>query len=127
VSYILPVEWDVEFTDEFEEWWESLAEGEQVRIAQKVRLLQQFGPSLPRPHADSIASSRHSNMRELIAQHKGRPYRVLYAFDPRRCAVLLIGGDKSGDAGWYLKYVPVTDRIFDEHLERLRKEGIIDG
>ena len=66
-------------------------------------------------------------MKELIVQHKGRPYRVLYAFDPRRCALLLIGGDKSGDAAWYERYVPIADRIYDEHLEALRKEGLING
>lgn len=121
------MEWAVEYTDEFEGWWIGLNEDEQVSVAQKVMLLQQFGPALPRPHSDTIASSRHSNMKELIIQHKGRPYRVLYAFDPRRCALLLIGGDKTGDADWYEKYVPRADAIYDEHLDALRKEGLIDG
>ena len=66
-------------------------------------------------------------MKELIIQHRGRPYRVLYAFDPRRCAILLLGGDKTGDRRWYKKYVPIADRLYDEHLEHLRKEGLIDG
>jgi len=66
-------------------------------------------------------------MKELIVQHAGRPYRVLYAFDPRRCAVLLIGGDKTGDDRWYETFVPLADRIYDKHLAVLEKEGLTDG
>lgn len=66
-------------------------------------------------------------MRELRTQHDGRPLRTLYAFDPRRSAILLIGGDKTGDARWYETTVPVADRLYDEHLEQLRREGLIDG
>ena len=62
-------------------------------------------------------------MRELRIQHAGRPYRVLYAFDPLRTALLLIGGDKTGDNRWYTVYVPVADRLYDDHLAALRKEG----
>lgn len=119
--------WAVEFTDEFEQWWESLTEEEQVDINAKVILLEQFGPTLPRPHSDVIGCSKHSNMKELRIQHCGRPYRVLYAFDPRRCAILLIGGDKTGDERWYEKFVPIADRLYDEHLHTLRKDGLIDG
>ncbi len=90
-------------------------------------LLQRFGPALKRPHADVIASSRHPNMKELIVQHQGRPYRVLYALDPRRCAILLVGGDKTGDPRWYDSFVPLADRLYDEHLDTLRGEGQIDG
>ena len=66
-------------------------------------------------------------MKELIIQQAGRPYRVLYAFDPRRAAILLMGGDKTGDERWYEKFVPLADRLFDEHLAALRKEGLIHG
>jgi hypothetical protein len=78
---------------QLEDWWHSLSEDEQADVNAKVILLQKLGPSLPRPHADLIHSSRHTNMKELRIQHSGRPYRVLFAFDPRRCAILLIGGD----------------------------------
>ena len=117
------MEWQVEFTDEFEEWWKSLTEDEQVDVDAKVRLLQQLGPALRRPHSGAIRISKHPNMKELIIQHTGRPYRVLYAFDPRRSAILLIGGDKTGDNRWYETFVPVADRLFDEHLTALKKEG----
>ena len=62
-------------------------------------------------------------MRELCIQHKGNPYRVLYAFDPRRKAILLVGGCKTGDEAWYDTFVPIADRLYDDHLEILRNEG----
>jgi hypothetical protein len=64
-------------------------------------------------------------MKELIIQHKGKPYRVLFAFDPRRTAILLIGGDKTGNKLWYEQFVPVADGLYDEHLKELKKEGLI--
>ena len=94
MSYIPDTEWPVEYTDDFEGWWESLTEAEQEDVAAKVILLQRLGPALPRPYADAVRFSTHPNMKELRIQHAGRPYRVLYAFDPRRRAILLIGGDK---------------------------------
>jgi hypothetical protein len=66
-------------------------------------------------------------MRELRTQHQGRPLRTLYAFDPRRNAILLIGGEKTGDDRWYDVYVPIADRLYDEHLEQLRREGLTNG
>lgn len=89
--------WEIEFTDEFLKWWDGLSEQEQITINSKVTLLQDFGPSLSRPHADVIDGSHYPNMKELRAQHNGRPYRILFIFDPRRVGVLLIGGDKTGN------------------------------
>ena len=66
-------------------------------------------------------------MRELRVQHDGQPYRILYAFDPRRSAILLIGGNKTGDNRWYDVFVPIADRLYNEHLVELGKEGLIDG
>jgi len=117
--------WEVEFTDEFGAWWDSLNEDEQESVAASVELLRQLGPQLPRPHVDTLAGSMHSNMKELRTQHRGRPLRTLFAFDPRRCAILLIGGDKSGDIRFYERMIPIADRLYDEHLETLRKEGLI--
>jgi hypothetical protein len=122
------MEWIVEYTDEFGAWWGRLMAEEQEDINAVVILLQRLGPALRFPYTSSIGSSRHSHMRELRIQHAGRPYRVLYAFDPRRTAILLIGGDKTGNDRWYDTYVPVADRLYDEHLEQLRREGQIpDG
>lgn len=115
--------WDVEYTTEFEAWWDGLSEEEQEEIDRKVILLETLGPTLPRPHADVIVQSRHSNMKELRAKVEQRQLRVLYAFDPKRTAILLIGGDKAGDAGWYDRYVPVADELFDRHLEELKRQS----
>ena len=87
-----------------------------------VGLLEILGPNLPRPHSDSVKGSRFKNMKELRTQHAGRPYRTLYAFDPRRTAILLIGGNKSGDDGWYQKYVPLADKLYEHHLKELEEE-----
>lgn len=117
--------WEVEFTDEFEMWWETLDDDEQASVEASVSLLERFGPALPRPHADTIAGSKHSNMKELRTQNRGRPLRTFFAFDPRRSAILLIGGDKTGNARFYDKMIPLADRLYDEHLRELRKEGLI--
>ena len=119
--------WDVEYTDQFEEWWDGLSEEEQDSMATVIRVLQVRGPSLPHPHSSGVNASRHGHMRELRIQHQGDPYRVLYAFDPRRAAILLLGGNKGGDDRWYEKMVPEADRLYDEHLQTLRKEGSSDG
>jgi hypothetical protein len=117
---------EVEFTDEFEEWWDGLSEDEQDSINYYVRLLQQFGIDLKRPAADTLKGSKISNLRELRCQHQGRPYRVLYVFDPRRSAILLIGGDKTGNERWYRENIPLAERIYENYLKTLRQEGLID-
>src|SRR5215203_3413344 len=117
--------WEVEYTDEFGVWWESLDESEQESLAASVEVLRQMGPQLSRPHADTVVGSKHSHMKELRTQHHGRPLRTLFAFDPRRLAILLIGGDKTGDNRFYERMFPIADRLYDEHLESLRKEGLI--
>jgi len=119
--------WDVEYTDEFGSWWSELSEPEQESVAASVRLLEELGPNLGFPHSSGINGSKHNQMRELRTQHEGRPYRTLYAFDPRRCAILLIGGDKTGNNRWYETSIPAADRLYDEHLQQLKKEGLING
>ncbi|VDY11021.1 conserved protein of unknown function (plasmid) [Thiomonas sp. Bio17B3] len=114
--------WEIEYTDEFEAWWVSLSEAEQSSVAASVGLLEDRGPNLRMPHSSGIQSSRHGHMRELRTQHDGRPYRTLYAFDPRRTAILLIGADKTGDDAWYEEFVPKADTLYDEHLEELKRE-----
>ena len=115
--------WAVEFTNEFEEWWNGLEEAEQIKIAAAVRLLEKYGPELPYPWCSGVNGSRHSHMRELRVQIQGRPFRVLYAFNPKRTAILLIGGDKTGYERWYEVYVPIADRLYDQHLEELEQEA----
>ena len=123
----MPDKWEVEYTDELGAWWDDLTEAEQVSIDSSVRLLEEKGPNLGFPHSSGIEGSKHSHMRELRVQHGGRPYRILYAFDPRRSAILLIGGDKTGNKRWYEVQVPIADKLYDAHLTLLRKEGQNDG
>ncbi len=117
------MEWEVEYTDEFEKWWNGLSEAEQEDVAAVVELLEKKGSQLPFPHSSGINDSKHGHMRELRIQHAGRPYRTLYAFDPRRMAILLIGGDKTGNDRWYVESVPLADKLYDEHLMALKKEA----
>jgi hypothetical protein len=119
--------WNVEYTDEFGDWWSGLSEAEQESLAASVRLLEERGPALGFPHSSGINGSKHGHMRELRTQHDGHPLRTLYAFDPRRSAILLMGGDKTGDKRWYETHVPIADRLYDEHLEQLKKERLING
>lgn len=116
--------WDVEFTDQFAQWWETLSVEEQQSIDAAVALLQERGPSLGRPLVDSIEGSRHQNMKELRAG----TIRVLFAFDPRRTAILLIGGDKRDRwQEFYAQMIPLADRLFDEHLAELQSEEEPNG
>ncbi len=118
---------EVEYTDEFEEGWNSLDENEQATVDAYVRMLEEFGVALGFPYSSDIKGSKYSQMRELRAQHKGNPYRVLYAFDPRRMAILLVGGDKTGKNRWYEEFVPIADALYAEHLETLKKEKSKNG
>lgn len=117
--------WAIEYTDEFHQWWSALGSGEQDAILYSVGLLEQAGPALGRPHVDTIAGSHFPNMKELRSQYRGKPYRVFFAFDPLRRAILLIGGDKTGKANFYTKMVPIADRLYQLHLAELKKEGLI--
>jgi hypothetical protein len=116
--------WSVEITDEFEAWFLTLDELDQSSVRSSIVLLERIGPSLGRPHADTISGSRHANMKELRTQSVGKPIRRFFAFDPRRSAILLVGGDKSGDKRFYDRMIPIADKLYDEYLEELRREGL---
>lgn len=118
--------WEAEYTDEFGQWWQTLSERQQDDVAVRVELLMAYGPKLPYPYASDVRGSRHRVMRELRVQSGGRPLRVFYAFDPRRTSILLIGGDKGDNDRFCEEYVPIADDLYDEHLEELRREGLIE-
>ena len=120
-----PQVWEVEYTDQFEQWWDRLTPAEQDSINSGVELLEENGPNLGFPYTSGIRSSRHSNMRELRVQSGGRPLRIFYAFDPRRTAILLLGGDKTGNDRFYPRFVRRADELYDQHLAELRREGLI--
>lgn len=117
--------WEIEATDQFAEWWEDLSLPQQTALEARVELLAEQGPSLRRPAVERIQTSRHHNMKELRAS-EGGALRVLFAFDPRRQVILLLGGDKSGHWNeWYEAAVPAADDLYDEYLNELRREGLI--
>ena len=114
--------WEVEFTDEFGVWWETLTEQEQATPQRMSGELEPRGPMLPYPYSSDVRDSKHRAMRELRVQSGGKPIRIFYGFDPRRSAILLIGGRKAGVKRFYEQFVPIADRLYDEHLAELGAE-----
>ena len=110
---------EIEVSYEFKEWYESLTDEECGSVHNVIEALAQLGPALGRPQVDTLKGSRYANMKELRIQHQGRPYRILFAFDPRRYAYLILGGDKSGDAQWYIDAIRRADQIYAKHLEEI--------
>lgn len=119
------MQWMVEYTNEFGEWWESLDEALQDSIAVSVGMLESLGPALGFPHSSKIKGSKLTHLREMRLQYQGRPNRILYAFDPRRAAILLIGGDKTGKDDWYDKFVPQAEKLYQVHLLELEDERVL--
>jgi hypothetical protein len=99
-------------TDEFRDWFHGLDDGDARSVARAVDRLEMLGVGLPFPFSSAIVGSRYA-LRELRSQSGGRPLRVFYVFDPRRNAVLLIGGDKTGDDRFYERLIPVAERLWE--------------
>jgi hypothetical protein len=110
--------WTVAFADEYEPEFDELTQDVQNAILARVLLLEREGPSLGRPHADTLVGSRHANMKELRCNADGGVWRVAFAFDPDRQAILLVGGDKSGgsEKRFYKQLIARADERFDRHL-----------
>jgi hypothetical protein len=112
----------VGFTEEAKKWYRSLKPEDKVRVTASINRLWQIGPTLGRPTADRVKGSRHHKMKEL--RSTGGHLRVLFAFDDRQRAVLLVGGDKTNNwKDWYRENIPKADRLFDEHLRANGGEG----
>lgn len=119
IKKVCEMVYQVETTDEFEQWFLRLEQTTQIKIDAIVKLLEEKGANLPYPYSSSVENSRYSHMRELRVQHKGNPYRIIYAFDPRRIAILLLGGNKKGNDRWYEENIPKADKLYEELLEKL--------
>lgn len=119
------MDWAVEIGDEFEPELDALHEDVQVEILALSRLLQRFGPQLGRPRVDTLKGSAHANMKELRFDAAGGVWRVAFAFDPERKAILLVAGDKSGvgERKFYRELIRKADERFDAHLARLKRGG----
>jgi len=118
------VGWTVEIGDEFLPEYENLPNEVQDELLAMTRLLQRFGPQLKRPHADTMNGSRHANMKELRFDAANGVWRVAFAFDPHRKAVLLVAGDKSGasEKRFYRELIKRADYRYDAHLSRLAEK-----
>jgi hypothetical protein len=118
------VAWAVLFHDAFDSEFVDLSEAVQDELLAQAKLLEQFGPTLGRPRVDTLKGSRHANMKELRFDADDGVWRVAFAFDPNRRAVLLVAGDKSGGSAkrFYRQLVRTADQRFDQHLEHVRKE-----
>jgi hypothetical protein len=117
--------WAVEFADEFDPEFDALDIDVQIEILALSRLLQQFGPGLGRPRVDTLHGSHHANMKELRFAAAGGEWRVAFAFDKRRKAILLVAGDKSGgsEKRFYRELIRKADNRFDAHQARLKTGG----
>src|SRR5246500_862018 len=116
--------WEIDFHPEFDPEYEELAEAVQDELLAHLRLLEQFGPQLGRPRVDTLKGSRHANMKELRFSAADGEWRVAFAFDAKRKAVLLVAGDKSGgsEKRFYRDLIRKADDRFDAHLARLKNE-----
>lgn len=116
--------WSVLLHDEFSKEFDALSPVVQDELLAMMGLLKQFGPSLGRPRVDTLKGSRHANMKELRFEADNGVWRVAFAFDPRRDAVVLVGGNKSGggEKRFYRQLLKKADKRFDDYLARLRQE-----
>jgi hypothetical protein len=116
--------WTVEIGDEFEPEFHELPKDVRMEILALSRVLQQFGPQLGRPRVDTLNGSRHANMKELRFSAADGEWRVAFAFDPKRTAILLVAGDKSGvsERRFYAKLIAKADERFDAHVARLKRK-----
>ena len=112
--------WRIERTEHIVEWLSDLDDDALEAILKNMFILREIGPSLGRPYVDSINDSKHQNMKELRIQNKQRLFRIFFIFDPDRKAILLIGGDKRGDKRFYKKMIPIADKLYDQHLGKIR-------
>lgn len=115
--------WAIETTDTFDVWFDSLDDTDRANVLASMMVLRERGPMLSRPYADTVNGSSHSNMKELRVQSKGDPIRAFFAFDPSRKGILLCAGNKTGgEKRFYDVMLPIADREFTAHLDKLKKE-----
>jgi hypothetical protein len=122
MQYIAFMQWALVYVPEFTEWLETQEEDLQDETLAHLGLLQERGPLLPRPYADTLKGSKLANLKELRFEYKGAPIRILFAFDPERQGAILLGGDKSSDKRWYDINIPMAENRYAIHLEREKKK-----
>lgn len=116
--------WKVYRTQEFKDWFDQLDLKLKEAILKDILILSTYGPSLSRPYVDTLKGSKYSNLKELRTKIKGNYFRIIFAFDPERDIILLVGGDKSNDKKFYTKMILKAELLFTEHLKDLwRNKG----
>jgi hypothetical protein len=117
------LKWEVDLHDDFVPEYRKLHEDVQDELLALIELLEQFGPRLGRPRADTLNDSRHANLKELRFDAAGGVWRVAFAFDPKRRAILLVAGDKSGvsEKRFYRQSIDTADARFDAHLAKIKQ------
>jgi hypothetical protein len=114
--------WTVRLDEDFAAWFGGLDAGLQDEIAANVEVLRELGPNLGRPRVDTVKGSTIGHLKELRVQYRGEPWRILFAFDPERAAILLVGGNKAGDKRWYPRNIPIAERRYRRHLQARERE-----
>jgi hypothetical protein len=119
------MKWAVALADEFKPEFDALGQDVRREVLALARVLQEFGPQLGRPRVDTLNGSRHANMKELRFGASGGEWRLAFAFDPKRRAILLVAGDKSGGTQkrFYRELIRKADERFDAHLARIGRES----
>ena len=122
--------YEIERTDEFTAWWDGLSNKQQIEVAKIVGVLAEKGPNLKRPYVGKIDGSKKiPNLKELIIQFAGDPYRVFFMFDERKFGILLLGARKTGgkkaEAAWYKARIAEVELIYEQYITELKKEGLI--
>ncbi len=117
------MKWEVLLHEEFVKWLDEQKPSIRNEIIAHTKLLAEHGANLGRPSVDSLKGSSFKNMKELRIQWKGEPWRILFAFDPKRRSILLVGGSKQNDKRWYEKNIPIADKRFSQHLAEMEGQN----
>jgi len=118
------MEWEIIISKEYEKWFNTLPHKDKIAIATDLEVLKDLGPTLGRPYADQIKGSKYNNLKELRTKVAGHVYRSLFAFDPKRHAVILGGGDKKGknQEKFYKRLIAQAEIIFEAHLKNMQQK-----
>ena len=118
---ILSWMWKVYRTDEFKEWFDNLDFEAKEPILKDIIILSNYGPSLSRPYVDTLKGSKLTNLKELRTKFKNNYFRIIFAFDPERDIILLVGGNKSNDKNFYSKIISKAEKIFLKHIDDIQR------
>lgn len=114
--------YSVIYLDEFAAWLRAQEEDLQDRTVAQLELLKEYGPLLGRPYVDTLKGSEIANLKELRFAYDRAPIRILFAFDPKQQAVIILGGNKAVDKRWYETNIPIAEKLYKAHIERQKEE-----